>query len=1675
MARKSESVAETPAVEAPLTQRAYTLRLRGVNTQDDSWRDALWATHEAVNKGARVFGDWLLTLRGGLSHELVDQKVFEGKGANKKERGPTDNERRDRRILLALSWLSVESAPRDDDDPRKPFLTGCGNGPAGREQALREALRAVLQQRGVPAADIGDPNVEPEHQPDTWLGQCGSSLAARIRDDAVWVNRNAMFDAATSGWNMHDARKDAHTLLSFILSANKDDFLTLPTPKKPKNATEETDEGDEQEERQKAVKASSRGAGQRTRHPFSHLLGEGKPFGNPKRKLILRDQWHGHIKPRLEAIGIPVLDARTSNKGKRKDAAPAHTELQREMFSKAASRIAQIVTKQRQQEADRLARKDADAELRKMEADPSYGDALAGLRTYCDEYRVSSGATGEFMIRPRQITGWDRVVKRWAAIEEADPDAAREARIDAVKETQEADEEKKFGDPNLFFRLADDRYTSVWRMNGKADPTILERFVMGMKARSDSERLKVAAFRHPDPYFNPIFCQFGVSRPAIHFRRLKAFSDSPAGDDPRAVGMLLWHPAVQSAKLTLMYGVSQRMDREIGSACDQVHQDAATLQSVSRRGRLGMAAAGLPSADSPARVAGVFDLKKIRSRSTDDDEEDSSDEGNGNGKLKEPRWNGTLSTNRRDLAVIGKLVAGGDVQKVQRRREQLRWTLTVSMEMEGRGPWFRYVATAQDQTPFVRTARKDKPNDKNDLTKGLAEQKGDRRIEAEGWPWQEFNKPLKDNRDGTALVEDAKATRGDKACLILSRLPGLRVLSVDLGHRFAASCAVWEAISTEDMAKACREHGHRKPEESDLFIHLTRTVKKERTEGRDKGKTVDVVETTIYRRIGSDQLPDGSEHPGSWARLDRQFFIKLQGEERPVRMASEAEHEYVKQLEDGLRYARGERTPLPWQVDQLMAEAVRTVRLALRRHGDAARLAFGLASDYKPMPGDKKFWFTRPQDDDPEPQKDAEKKAADRAVKHTGYLQDLLCLWHDLAVSARWRDDDALNRWNTHVLPLIQRAEFTEPPPLQGQDANDSKRIERRKKQVERWKAVWEFLRVPLQRRSEEQEEGAERSERKADREAVRGLLAPMAEALRNDPQKRSELATQWKVRWNEDDACWPGRLKRVRCWLLPRGLRARRGETQEQTKVRKARRGAAMNVGGLSLTRLATLTEFRRQVQVGYFTRLKPDGTKAEIKEEFGQRILDAVDGMREQRVKQIASRIVEAALGVGIERDRVWDDEKKKWRYPKRPRSLLYHEDGEGNTHGDPRFKTCHAVVIENLRNYRPDELQTRRENRALMNWSAGKVRKYLEEACQLHGLHLREVMPNYTSRQCSRTGLPGWRCEDIPVVKFVKPHWCVKKAVKNLAKNVNHDATWEVRLEAAVEAAKAKRKDRNAPGEQEDCCIVELFKRWESNSRTWTDSDGVKWKLIDDDEKTRWEVIKGQTLRADKKYFAPAAVRVLNKSGDLFVAAPPNGAAIAKDRCRGALQADLNAAANIGLRALLDPDFPGKWWYIPATMDAGWRVPTLKSCAGAACLDGWKVAHKDGYFSADGAPLAVADDESVKKAEDVVVAAKRELDTAKKAAKKRGADQAALDAAKKRHDEAKAALKEAKKSASQKEIINIWQDPAAARSAPSTGRWWETTAYWCWVRKRVVAVLWQANGLSAPPADLVRDGQP
>ncbi len=509
-------------------------------------------------------------------------------------------------------------------------------------------------------------------------------------------------------------------------------------------------------------------------------------------------------------------------------------------------------------------------------------------------------------------------------------------------------------------------------------------------------------------------------------------------------------------------------------------------------------------------------------------------------------------------------------------------------------------------------------------------------------------------------------------------------------------------------------------------------------------------------------------------------------------------------LPDEADEEEGEARTISRSVDELMSAAVRAMRLALKRHGDRARIAFAMTADHKPMPGDRKYYFDKAKD------ASANDDEATRSSKRIEFLQDVLSLWHALFSSQGWKDDAAKELWERHVatLPGYQTPE---------QVAEDLTNIERKKK-------------------------------RKENREKLRAA----AEALSKNDGLCNKLYEAWKKRWESDDEQWNKRLRWFKDWVLPRG------KAGDDPGIR--------HVGGLSLTRLATLAEFRRKVQVGFFTRLHPDGTRAELKESFGQSTLDALDRLREQRVKQLASRIVEAALGVGRVKT------PKKGNTPKRPREAV---DG-----------ACHAIVIESLTHYRPDDLRTRRENRQLMTWSSSKVKKYLAEACQLNGLHLREVPARYTSRQDSRTGAPGIRCQDVPVNEFMQsPFW--RKQV-----------------------AQAEKKATDGKGDARERFLVDLNAKWK-------DQTDAAWK-------------------------SAGSVRLPLKGGDLFVSIDSRSPA-----AKG-IQADLNAAANIGLRALLDPDWPGRWWYVPCKR--GTSQPASDRIKGSKAFEGVQNLPADGVAPAE-----------------------------------------------------------------------------------------------------------------------------
>jgi hypothetical protein len=293
---------------------------------------------------------------------------------------------------------------------------------------------------------------------------------------------------------------------------------------------------------------------------------------------------------------------------------------------------------------------------------------------------------------------------------------------------------------------------------------------------------------------------------------------------------------------------------------------------------------------------------------------------------------------------------------------------------------------------------------------------------------------------------------------------------------------------------------------------------------------------------------------------------------------------------------------------------------------------------------------------------------------------------------------------------------------------------------------------------------------------------------------------------------------------------------------------------------------------------------------------------------------------------------------------------------------------VVIENLKNYRPDESMPRRETRQLMAWAAATVAKYLDEGCNLHGLFLRQVPAAYTSRQDSRTGSPGIRCHDISVEHLLRPHWSVTRAVNALITDVElRDAEFEKRLAAAEEAILAGK------GDAEQRYLHALYRHWRG---------------VPEHER------RG------------ASVRVPQRGGEIFVPANRRSPVL------GGIQADLNAAANIGLKALLDPDWIGSWWYVP--VDEQTYRPVEKNVGGSAAVN-------------TSLPLTSPP--------------RREVESEKPSRKKKAA------------------------KGEPQEIINLWRFVSPKKLTED--KWYEFAAYQNMVRKSVVNTLRERAGI--PP-----DGQ-
>lgn len=1416
-------------MDIPLVQRAYTLKLTGNDM--DGWRDALWKTHEAVNRGAQRFGHWLLTMRGGISHELANRLP---KKFDKVDEQTRRSVIRDRRVLLALSWLSVESKAH-----------------APQEYVVEDpvaALRSILETRGV----------EPEAVP-SWVDDCGDSLRAAVRDDAIWINRSAAFDYARKQicpalsrdelWDMlqpffggadsylapiagqatqddgssgserketraDDGEKDlaqkaGQWLSSRFGSGKGADFGTMRQAYlRLAQAVAEVEAGISGEE--VASKLAKKLNLESNAGPLTTLL---KPISGPGYKsatrnllkklcgqsAVSRDDLH-KLFGTCEADAESCV-AKTGNKGRR----PYSDYILADVESACGIRYHAPDSAQHWQYAvvlDHAARrvsiahswiKRAEERRREFEKDRSRlgnlsktaPEVVSFLDNLCDDRTTDSGAADAYRIRKRAVDGWEEVVKAWGALDSALYEdrtealsPAEQARIAKVRELQ--DQIEKFGDAQLFEKLADSNAVCVWKRNGEADPAILLNYVYGKLAEYNKQRFKVPAYRHPDPLLHPVFCDFGNSRwsieYAVHRRTSKLDAEQRSlekkvaeaeklrdklakTEGPKRIEIEKKLADVQQAIATTTAEITWlkssgglRMELWDGSVirefnlrwhCKRLRQHlgeagAPGATEAPRADRLGRAAAGARPDSSVAPLA-LFEEKE---------------------------WSGRLQAPRDQLEQIARIQRRGSIGNEERARlvehakANLGWLVSFSPRLKPQGPGIEYA-------------------------------------EAHGFKFVKKN--------GYSLIASLwseNKKRGSLARFDLCRLQGLRILSADLGQRKAMSCAVWQVLSAEEFAAEVANPARR---DTKFDVHELYAIRCAiAADGKRK--------TTVYRRLGADTLLDGTAHPAAWARLERQFVIKLQGENEPARAAS---NEELRQIERfyasiGLNYEQRTR-----DVSQLMFSAVRAARLGLRRHADLARIAFAMVHDEKQRPGGGFVHLS--------------------AEEFKKELTKALQRWFNLATAESWQSAEVQGLWTR----LIERG-----------------------------------LRLP-----ELEFIGPEERKRRGVRD---NALEQSAQALFENPALRTEMGEGFARLWQEAESHSTRNIRWLRRWVLP-----------------SANGPAIRHTGGLSLDRIGSVQELYR-LQKAHYQRLTPqgprlrDGRPVTPSEKFFQRAQKNLENMRENRIKQLASRIVEAALGVGRESGRAPISRRRFGREIQRP----------ATPPADPRFLPCHAVVVENLDRYRPEQSRLRRENRGLVNWSAGQLSKYLADACSLHGLILRSVPPNYTSRQDSRTGAPGIRCVDVSVRDLVsKPFW--KRAV-----------------------TKARARCENGKDAPRDRFLVELMEaNWNDKERLWTDQQGCRWRLRQRRPKGEpdWDALSA--LSKETMMHAPQPVRIPQVGGNIFIPANKTDAPAGRG-----LQADMNAACNIGLRALMDPDWQGRWWYVPC--DSQFR-PVRKSIEGSAAF--------------------------------------------------------------------------------------------------------------------------------------------
>ncbi|MBI4249345.1 MAG: type V CRISPR-associated protein Cas12b [Elusimicrobia bacterium] len=1356
------------------TQRAYTMRLQGPMDGGDSWMDRLWITHDKVNRGAKVFGEFLLTLRGGLPASAID-------GA--------EDDLAARRRLLALCWFTVESEDSATADFRVSHqdVPGGQGGRRADEKKMEQALRECLESKDIPASARAD-----------WMRDCGHALKARIRDDAVWVQRWKMYE------DLH-SKPDPAEVRAILFELLGRDFLSPYVEGKKGRRTKSAESGKQEEDKEKPAEPIARA------EQFDHVRRtarrlEGEWFGQgKKRDFSALTAAYGALKniseklaeepPRtMAALKKMVLAARQEEgwelvRPKKKEGsviAVGEMALANSGPSpRARSTWDRILLAIRADEPDALPSGRGDQFLKADFWKGLAEDAAKTIEKKSDRGTVGRGAdwTASLLQRVQteagiaykpnsEMTEFFRFMLGAAAARVAQTHSwvrrAEALRDDASM--KESNLEKKFqsgawlkarewlddylerrsersgasGLMTIRKNAIDgwDKVVQRWTVIPTAGEQAVEERRTAVKELQESEEKFGDAVLFDALALEEASCVWRLAgKPAPEL--LKAFVEwRQAEYDTRRYKVprychpdALLHPVFcqfGKDKPGIEYGwrkAAATTDRSQATKVDVLLLDSSGgADWVEMRWQGKRLLRDLGFSETTAQFSGISrDTRLGRGASGVVSFDAPSERPKHLFEKNAKPWNARLEAPRGLLERMAQLITKGKRDQVERIRRRIGWFLTFSPDLIKQGPWHSFVSI-----PAVRNV-----------------------LKSDGAPVSV------NARKGTTYW---KSGFGWMVRPGLGIFPGIRVLGMDLGHRHGAACAVWQQVSDDEVSQAAKRAAVQPPAKPEISFCCDDPSRELCKGGTRKGKLPQL----IFRRVG----------PDSWARLERQFLIRLPGEIEGARALAVWERGWLESFVKGFGKTFGSdeergrwKERMGADVALARLEALKLAARALRRHGDRVRIAHALVSSEMPGMGGRMQKISSAQDRLP-------------------HLVRAMGLWDLMANSTWWKDDEAAALWKNRVVPVA--SELGAELPLSDEDASLQAAKAARKK-----------------------------------REA---LYSKVSEKLASEAKLSKEIADFFFASWGREDAAWKARLRALSLWIAKGAVWDKTGKWSRKPQVQR-------NAGGLSLVRISALEQLAR-LQRAFAQRPTRETVfrMAEEGERHARRMREKLERLREDRLKKLANAVAMGAMGlVGMEKDKLARVEKAR---------------REG-----PRFAPTHVVVIESLSHYRPEASRTRRENRGLMSWSAREMARRLKDQCDLHGLLMLEASAAYTSRFCSRCGSPGSRCEELFLRELENSYW-----------------------------SKERRKALDTP----------------ENSRT----PSHRYLLALDPMNT-----------PDRR------VRLPREGGALFVCS--------NDRCQisgGGLQADLNAAANIGIRAMLDGRWRGAWQYLPTVGS----IPDLKSFA-------------------------------------------------------------------------------------------------------------------------------------------------